>query len=1597
MNYGLGVTGTYASTRLQTIFNMDDQYSINAAGTSTQNAYGVYWSHPNAGSLGGANNLNDHGMLIINNGSFRAAISSRAVFSQDVRGTLFYDYNNTGYYVDPASTSRLNYLRLSSGDSYLKIGANSATTTTRDTNRPQLEIGENHAYPHLTLWSYGSNTTHGGVISFRSRQGGGFRRWNIGTANYNPDSIQIGYFDNQNNPHYGVGVNGWSYDSYARLVIRTGYTEARGSMRSPLFYDLDNTAYYTDPASESRLNTLRTAGYVVIGGNFQNNPYNSVGSTRLMFGGGDSNAVSNYYIGTNLENYGGNYTKLDLRWHTGIRMGAQPSYGGVRIYNNEDLSTVLFSVGKGDTHVRVENSNNLYVEGGDARAALFYDYNDTTYYLDPANNARLWQVGIGYRSAGKRLDVTGDHGNTAIRLELPAGNNGAGTGSIPLQMWVSEPGRTWDGAGFGYNVDNNLNGGTNQYYLGRPNTTRGQSYMRFESNGYMIFYNTNTAGTRYQTMETRSNNTVYVPNYLQAGASLRAPIFYDSNNTGYYTDQASTSVLNSVRAQRYSHVDDVSQNDQFGLYFGANQSTAYAIFREGGAWTYPYPDLRIAFHTGIKMGANASYQGMRFYNDYNMATQVMSINNGSDPLGGGNVYINQNLQAGSSLRSPIFYDSDDTTYRLDPNSTSNSANILRGGTRHGPNPSWGRYLYVGTNGNVSSEACVATTNGNLHLDSKAGYNTYLQWYVGGTVYINNAVQAQIYYDRNDTNYYGDFASTSYMNDLRVNILYDRNNTAYYVHNSSGDASLRTVTVDQLNMRDRGDFITFYGDDSQYHSISSRDSGGGVTDDLRFNSYHDIFFNLDSNNNNSTGSTGFYIGHHGAISSGISGWPFQAMMDGNTYSTSSFRSQYFYDRSNTAYYVNPDATSRLSAVYANNWFRADGGTGLYFQDYGYGVRGAQAEGNSYGNISTYNTGRSGWSGYGIDRKWCIMSSGTGNSNNFGVHNNDSSWLWYWNGSYTNTRLGYLANESDMRAPTFYDLNDTTYYGNFNGETNWQGLTARGQAMIGLPGHTRSGAQSNYGRRPNITGDTNYWTGAKGWGTVNMNTVAHWGSGFFDSWSNPANQPSGTSHWVGVQTYHYSNGGAQYGWQMCGGPITNLRFRSSWGGWRSWRTIPVLDENSGNGGAMYAGIYYDSNNTGYYCNPLGRSRLQTIDFGNGSYYITAGSWGMRNQTPYGYIEFGPANGSHAHIYTNLSNFYFNRMIQVNGGSQMNTSDIRANIFYDKQSTGYYTDPASTSRMNAVTLNVINSPYAGGNSGITRASKPYSFGFQESGGWGYPYPDMVFQFHTGVSMAANPSYGGIRFFNDYNSTTVRFQVNGGSSYTYANTWLQVGGGGTGIYDPYNGAHFYPNNATSYGSWNMHGNRSGYYGLAISQAGNSHWMLDGSGNGGHYSQNYGRWVYYHSLGNNCMGIASSATSSAYSLYVSGSIYATSNIVAYSDRRKKENIETIDNALSKILQMRGVSYNRIYEEHIKDSWTGKTEIGLIAQEVMEILPEVVTHAEDVDEYGINYGNVVGLLVEGIKDQAKIVEEQKEIINNQQKDIDKLKEMVYNIQQMMEK
>jgi hypothetical protein len=76
---------------------------------------------------------------------------------------------------------------------------------------------------------------------------------------------------------------------------------------------------------------------------------------------------------------------------------------------------------------------------------------------------------------------------------------------------------------------------------------------------------------------------------------------------------------------------------------GNNSMLPYAIYQEGGAWTNPFPNLRINMHTGISFGANASYGGYRFMSDYNTNEIIFSVNDGD-----ANVRVTNNLYIGSA-------------------------------------------------------------------------------------------------------------------------------------------------------------------------------------------------------------------------------------------------------------------------------------------------------------------------------------------------------------------------------------------------------------------------------------------------------------------------------------------------------------------------------------------------------------------------------------------------------------------------------------------------------------------------------------------------------------------------------------------------------------------------------------------------------------------------------------------------------------------------------------------------------------------------------------------------------------------------------------
>lgn len=104
---------------------------------------------------------------------------------------------------------------------------------------------------------------------------------------------------------------------------------------------------------------------------------------------------------------------------------------------------------------------------------------------------------------------------------------------------------------------------------------------------------------------------------------------------------------------------------------------------------------------------------------------------------------------------------------------------------------------------------------------------------------------------------------------------------------------------------------------------------------------------------------------------------------------------------------------------------------------------------------------------------------------------------------------------------------------------------------------------------------------------------------------------------------------------------------------------------------------------------------------------------------------------------------------------------------------------------------------------------------------------------------------------------------------------------------------------------------------------------------------------------VAIGNTTPSYKLHVTGDIYATGDVYAGSDIRMKENFSLLTNSLEKVKSLQGYSYNKIGINH--------RSIGLIAQDVEKIIPEVVSRNTEGMK-GIDYGQMIALLVESVKE-----------------------------------
>jgi hypothetical protein len=138
-------------------------------------------------------------------------------------------------------------------------------------------------------------------------------------------------------------------------------------------------------------------------------------------------------------------------------------------------------------------------------------------------------------------------------------------------------------------------------------------------------------------------------------------------------------------------------------------------------------------------------------------------------------------------------------------------------------------------------------------------------------------------------------------------------------------------------------------------------------------------------------------------------------------------------------------------------------------------------------------------------------------------------------------------------------------------------------------------------------------------------------------------------------------------------------------------------------------------------------------------------------------------------------------------------------------------------------------------------------------------------------------------------------------------------------------------------------------------------------------------------VGIGTATPSNVFTIAQGSGVAVSDGWTTYSSRRWKTNVHTLHDALGKVEQLRGVSYE------LKAS--GKHEVGVIAEEVGAVVPEVVSwDTKGKEAQGVDYSRLTARLIEATKEQQILIQKQQTQINTQQKQIAHLASRVQSVQ-----
>ena len=351
-----------------------------------------------------------------------------------------------------------------------------------------------------------------------------------------------------------------------------------------------------------------------------------------------------------------------------------------------------------------------------------------------------------------------------------------------------------------------------------------------------------------------------------------------------------------------------------------------------------------------------------------------------------------------------------------------------------------------------------------------------------------------------------------------------------------------------------------------------------------------------------------------------------------------------------------------------------------------------------------------------------------------------------------------------------------------------------------------------------------------------------------------------------------------------------FGSTWDGGGIAKSQNCINIDGGTG--MTVGPW---NNPDMYVNKSGtiwaKLNLNTIQVNfrsstNNAFLTGNGDWGLRLANDHGYIQFGPANGSWTHIYSDKS-YYFNQNLYVNGTQVVtNSGTWSINI-----------SGSASSASSASYAGYLPTAYAGGVQGNPQVYFNNGIGLKAAmtGSWstwsdtlwinGYSGGDVPWmcalhflrnsepRFAISAQTHTGTGYGGyyevVTSYN-FNKSEPTF------SNVYNNGWFR-NYGDSGLYQQSYGGHLARNSQSSHGIWTAWGyTKAGYAGLNLQdpQGYNNNVMFE-NGNGGIYVENGNGWSFYYSRGNNCVGLGGSTTYNWVRTVVNGKLKVESDFIS--------------------------------------------------------------------------------------------------------------------------